>query len=72
VLGFSGASAHTLQAIMDPRAGEDRHIAFDDLDWVEDHVSADYALSKVSAYLMQSDLSLKSALDSLGAAFIGT
>jgi type VI secretion system protein ImpM len=39
---------------------------------VEDHVSADYALSKVSAYLMQSDLSLKSALDSLGAAFIGT
>jgi type VI secretion system protein ImpM len=72
VLGFSGASAHTLQAIMDPRAGQDRHIAFDDLDWVEEHVDADYAVKKVSAYLAQADLSLKSALDSMCAAFIGT
>jgi type VI secretion system protein ImpM len=72
VLGFSGASAHTLQAIMDPRAGLERHIAFDDLDWVEEHVDADYAVKKVSAYLDQSDLSLKSALDSMCAAFIGT
>lgn len=72
VLGFSGASAHTLQAIMDPQAGLERHIAFDALDWVEDQVNDDYAVKKLSTYLAQPDLSLKSALDSLGTAFIGT
>lgn len=72
VLGFSGASAHTLQAIMDPQAGLERHIAFDQLDWVEDQVNDDYAVKKLSTYLAQPDLSLKSALDSLCTAFIGT
>jgi type VI secretion system protein ImpM len=72
VLGFSGASAHTLQAIMDPQAGLERHIAFDELDWVEDQVNDDYAVKKLSTYLAQPGLSLKSALDSLGTAFIGT
>jgi type VI secretion system protein ImpM len=72
VLGFGGASAHTLHAVMDPRAGSERHIAFDDLDWVEDQVDADYAMGKVSRQLQRSDVSLKSALDALCAAFIGT
>jgi type VI secretion system protein ImpM len=72
VLGFGGASAHTLQAIMDPRAGSERHIAFDDLDWVEDQVDTDYAVGKMSRHLKRSDVSLKSALDALCAAFIGT
>lgn len=72
VLGFSGASPQTLQAIIDPRAGLERHIAFDQLDWVEDQVHDDYAVQKLSTYLAQADLSLKSALDSLGTAFIGT
>jgi type VI secretion system protein ImpM len=72
VLGFGGASAHTLQAIMDPQAANERHIAFDDLDWVEDQVESDYAVDKVSRHLKRSDVSLKSALDALCAAFIGT
>jgi len=72
VLGFGGASAATLQAIMDPEAGSERHIAFDDLDWVEDQVASDYAVDKVSRHLKRSDISLKSALDALCAAFIGT
>jgi type VI secretion system protein ImpM len=72
VLGFGGASAHTLQAIMDPQAGGERHIAFDDLEWVEDQVDTDYAVGKVSRHLQRSDVSLKSALDALCAAFIGT
>ena len=72
VLGFSGASAYTLQAIIDPRAGLERHISFDQLDWVEDQVDDDYAVKKLSTYLAQADLSLKSALDSLCTAFIGT
>ena len=43
-----------------------------DLEWVEDQVDGDYAVRKLSAYLAQGSLSLKSALDSIGAAFIGT
>ncbi|MFP5390532.1 MAG: type VI secretion system-associated protein TagF [Gammaproteobacteria bacterium] len=72
VLGFSGASAQTLQAIMDPQAALERHITFDDLEWVEDQVDDDYAIKKLSTYLAQANLSLKSALDSLCTAFIGT
>lgn len=72
VLGFSGASALTLQAIMDPQAGLEHHIAFDELDWVEEQADADYAIKKVSTYLAQPNLSLKSACDSVRAAFIGT
>jgi type VI secretion system protein ImpM len=72
VLGFGGASAHTLQAVMDPRAGSARHIAFDDLDWVDDQAGADYAVAKVSRHLQRSGVSLKSALDALCTAFIGT
>lgn len=72
VLGFCGASAQTLHAIMDPQAAREHHIAFDDLAWVEEQVGADYAVKKVSTYLSQPNLSLKSALDSFRAAFIGT
>ena len=72
ILGFSGASPQTLQAIMDPVAGQERHIAFDHLEWVEEQVDSDYAIKKLSTYLAQANLSLKSALDSLRAAFIGS
>ncbi|WP_441295181.1 type VI secretion system-associated protein TagF [Massilia glaciei] len=72
VVGFSGASAATLQAIIDPQAALERHITFDDLSWVDDQVDADYAIQKVSAYLKQPSLSLKSAHDSLRLAFIGS
>ena len=72
VLGFSGASAQTLRAIMDPQAGLERHITFDDVEWVEEQVNDDYAIRKLSTYLSQPTLSLKSALESLGTAFIGS
>jgi type VI secretion system protein ImpM len=72
VVGFSGASAQTLRTLIDPQAGLDHLIGFADLEWVEDQVDGDYAVRKLSAYLAQGSLSLKSALDSVGAAFIGT
>ena len=72
VLGFSGASAQTLQAIIDLHAAREHNIVFDDLAWVEDQVDTDYAIKKVSTYLAQPSLSLKSAHDSLCAAFIGS
>ncbi len=72
VLGFGGASAATLRAIMDPQAGLDRHIGFDQLEWVEQQVDADYAIKKLSTYLAQPTLSLTAAQKSLHAAFLGT
>lgn len=72
VLGFTGASPRTLHAIMHPRTGEEHHIAFDDLDWVEDEVDADYGMQKMSGRLQQSDLPLGAALELLTATFIGS
>ncbi|MET3132989.1 type VI secretion system protein ImpM [Oxalobacteraceae bacterium GrIS 1.11] len=71
VIGFSGASSQTLQAIMDPQAGLEHHITFDDLSWVEEQVNSDYSIKKVSTYLAQANLSLTSAHDSVREAFIG-
>jgi type VI secretion system protein ImpM len=72
VVGFSGASAQTLRTLIDPQANLDHLIAFADLDWVEDQVDGDYGVRKLSAWLAQGSLTLKSALDAVGAAFIGT
>ena len=72
VLGFSGASAQTLRAIMDPQTALEHHIDFAQLDWVEEQIDTDYGIKKLSTYLAQANLSLKSALDSVGTAFIGT
>ncbi|MEQ6341814.1 MAG: type VI secretion system-associated protein TagF [Gammaproteobacteria bacterium] len=71
VVGFSGASSRTLHAIMDPQTGLEHHIAFEDAQWVEEQVEADYGMKKLSSYLVQPNLSLKSALESFHAAFIG-
>ncbi|MYM70415.1 type VI secretion system-associated protein TagF [Pseudoduganella sp. FT55W] len=72
LVGFSGATPATLHAIMDPHAAADRHIAFEQSDWVEEQADSDYAVNKLSTYLSQPSLSLKSALESVSAAFIGT
>lgn len=71
ILGFNGASPETLQAILDSHFGESLHISFDDAHWVDAQVNSDYGLKKLSSYLVQPDLSLKSALDSFGTTFIG-
>lgn len=71
VLGFSGASAKTLQAILDPMVGQEHHISFENSEWVEGQVDADYGLKKFSSYLLQPDLSLQSALDIFRTTFLG-
>jgi type VI secretion system protein ImpM len=57
---------------MDPQAAQDQHITFEQLDWVEEQADSDYAVKKLSTYLSQPTLSLKSALESVSTAFIGT
>ncbi|TCV81091.1 type VI secretion system-associated protein TagF [Sulfurirhabdus autotrophica] len=72
IMGFSGASARTLHAIMDPLFGLEHHISFDNTEWVEEQINTDYGMKKLSAYLAQPNLSLKSAHDSFHETFIGT
>ncbi|NMM38560.1 MAG: type VI secretion system-associated protein TagF [Glaciimonas sp.] len=71
VLGFSGASARTLHAIINPQISAEHHIAFEDAEWIEDQLGTDYGVKKLSSYLSQPNLSLKSAHDSFREAFIG-
>ncbi|HEY4317362.1 MAG TPA: type VI secretion system-associated protein TagF [Herbaspirillum sp.] len=71
VLGFGGASPRTLHAIVDAQIGAEHHISFEEAEWIEDHIGSDYGVRKLSSYLAQADLSLKSAHDSFREAFIG-
>lgn len=71
VIGFSGASAHTLRAVMDPQIGQEHHIAFENAQWVEAQSEAEYGIRKLSSYLAQPHLSLKSAYESFREVFIG-
>ena len=71
VLGFDGASAATLSAIMDPAAAASRHITFDQLDWVDQQLHADAALARLAACLAEPDLPLAATLAALHSAFTG-
>ena len=71
ILGFDGASPRTLQAVMDPPAAQGHHIYFDDTDWVEDAITADYRLGQLSSYLAQPSLQLSTALSHFKEIFLG-
>lgn len=70
VIGFGGAAPETLQAIIDPECGADQQIGFDDTAWVEQLVAGDAAVQKLSAYLDQGQLSLRSARELFHETFV--
>lgn len=71
IVGFSGASSLTLEAILNPKVANDHFIAFGDAAWVEEAVSADYGVTKLSSYLEQSQLSLASVKQHFEEVFLG-
>lgn len=71
IVGFDGASPRTLQSVMDPPAGLGHHIGFDDTGWVENAISADYRLERLSSYLSQPALQLVTALSHFKEIFLG-
>jgi type VI secretion system protein ImpM len=71
VVGFSGASSLTLEAILNPKIAEDHFISFEDAAWVEESVLSDYGVTKLSSYLEQSQLSLGSAMQQFNEVFLG-
>jgi type VI secretion system protein ImpM len=71
IVGFSGASSITLEAVLNPRIAQEHFIAFDNATWVEEAVAADYGVTKLSSYLDQSQLSLAAAKQHFNEVFLG-
>jgi type VI secretion system protein ImpM len=71
LLGFQGASAATLQAVIDPALLAEQGVSLVDSEWVEEEVASDYGLRKLSNYLMDPGLSLAQALDTYQEVFLG-
>ena len=60
VVGFSGAAPETLAAIISPDCATDQQINFDYTGWVDELITGDAQVQKLSAYLEQGQLSLRS------------
>jgi type VI secretion system protein ImpM len=71
VLGFQGASAATLHAVIDPALLEEQGVNLLESDWIEEEVDADYGLRKLSNYLRDPGLSLAQALSTYREVFLG-
>jgi type VI secretion system protein ImpM len=61
VLGFDGASPATLRGVIDPQFADAQQITFDSTGWVDDMISADHKVLRLSACLEQDRLTLQSA-----------
>ena len=71
VVGFRGASAPTLRAIIDPAFGAEQQVAFSDTDWVDEQVGVDVDIRALASYLDQPQLPLKMARELFLQTFIG-
>jgi type VI secretion system protein ImpM len=71
IVGFSGGSARTFRALLDPGATPDELIAVADAQWVEELVTQSYGVRKLSSHLEQPDLPLQVAFDAFLEAFLG-
>ncbi|MYM66360.1 type VI secretion system-associated protein TagF [Pseudoduganella sp. FT55W] len=60
VIGFCGAAPETLAAIIDPHSAAEQQISFDYAGWVDELIAGDARVQKLSAYLEQGQLSLRS------------
>jgi type VI secretion system protein ImpM len=60
--GFCGASADTLQAVIDPEFAISQQVALDDNDWVEDTLATSGEAARLAACLAQPQLPLDVAL----------
>ena len=71
VLGFQGASAATLHAVLDPAVLAQQSVGLDEAEWVEDEVDQDYGLRKLSNYLKDPGLPLAQVVHTFREVFLG-
>lgn len=71
VVGFQGASAATLHAVLDPAVLASQSVTLDDSAWVEDEVANDYGLRKLSNYMRDPGLPLAQVVQTFQEVFLG-
>jgi type VI secretion system protein ImpM len=71
VIGFNGASAQTLQAIIDPILAAEQHVDFADTSWVAEQLTIDIDVRALASYLDQPGLSLALARTLFHQSYIG-
>lgn len=71
ILGFQGASAATLHAVIDPQVRGRDAVTLVSADWVESCVDEDWGLKKLSNYLKDPGLSLQQARQTYREVFMG-
>lgn len=70
-IGFAGGSPATLQAIFDVDKRDEAFVEVVAADWADEHADDDYAIKKLSSYLMQPQLSMSQALRTFKECFLG-
>ena len=70
-IGFAGGSPATLQAIFDVDKRGEAFVEVVAADWADEHADDDYAIKKLSSYLMQPQLSMSQALRTFKECFLG-
>jgi len=71
LLGFQGASASTLGAVIDPQGTGQEGVSLAHAEWVEAEVAQDVGLRKLSTYLSDPELSLWQAVRTSQEVFLG-
>ena len=71
LLGFEGSSGRSLHALLDPEQSAQLYLDVCQAEWVEESVSQNYGLHKLSSYLHQDGLSLRQAVNTFKEVFMG-
>jgi type VI secretion system protein ImpM len=71
VIGFCGAAAEALRAIIDPLAALDQQVRFGDNGWIDEQLGIDIDVRALASYLDQPQLPLRLARDLFLKTFIG-
>jgi type VI secretion system protein ImpM len=71
VIGFCGAAAETLRAIIDPLVGREQQVSFADTGWIDEQLGLDVDVRALASYLDQPQLPLRLARELFLQTFIG-
>jgi type VI secretion system protein ImpM len=71
VVGFNGAAALTLQAMIDPLVASEQQVRFDDSAWVDEQLGLDVDVRALASYLDKPQLPLKLARELFLRTFTG-
>jgi len=71
IVGFGGAAAGTLHALIDPLVGAEQQVQLEDTAWIDEQLGIDIDVRALASYLAQPMLPLRTARDLFLQTFIG-